>query len=89
MSTRETQPNTGAIFKNDRRTKDTHPQATGSANVVCPHCNAGTDYFVDAFTNDGNNGKWQRLKFKAKDKQQGAPAKTQHVGGDDDGGVPF
>jgi hypothetical protein len=87
----EPKPNTGALFKNDRKTKETHPQATGNATVVCPHCNWASDYFMDGYTNDGPNGKWQRLKFKAKDKQgaQGAAAQAQHVGKPEDDDIPF
>lgn len=82
------QPNTGALFKNDRRTKDTHPHATGSVLIECPHCLRRTDYFADGYTNDGDKGKWQRLKFKVKEKQSGdATAKAQPVGDDDE--IPF
>lgn len=90
--------NTGALFKNERATSDTHPQATGSATID------GVEYFVDAWTNQDRNGnRYQSLKFKRKDKQQtGKPAARQerstsydrddartHGGRDLDDDIPF
>lgn len=55
---------TGALFKNEKREKDTHPHATGSALID------GVEYWVSAWTKDGVNGKYQSLAFKKKDKQE-------------------
>lgn len=70
----EPKPNTGALFKNDRKTEDKHPGATGNLLVECPHCQSLIDLFLDAWTNTIENGqrageKMQKLKVKAKDKQ--------------------
>lgn len=60
----ELKPDTGSLFKNDRKTTDQHPGATGSALI------GGVAYFVDAWTNTKPDGsKYQALKFKRKDKQ--------------------
>lgn len=60
----EAKPNTGSLFKNDKRTKDTQAHATGSALID------GVEYFVDAWTNiDKKGDRYQSLKFKRKDKQ--------------------
>lgn len=69
----EPKDNTGSLFKNDRREKDTHAHARGSALID------GVEYFVDAWTNTDRNGnKYQSLKFKRKDKQgQSAPASSE------------
>lgn len=62
----EIKENTGSLFKNDRREKDTHAHARGSALI------GGVEYWVDAWTNTTNSGdKYQSLKFKRKDAQQG------------------
>jgi hypothetical protein len=34
----EQKPNTGALFPNDKRTKEESPQYTGKCNIECPHC---------------------------------------------------
>lgn len=60
----EQKPDSGSLFKNDRREKDTHPHAKGTALI------GGVEYWVDAWTNEANNGtKYQSLKFKPKDAQ--------------------
>lgn len=60
----EPKDNSGSLFKNDRREKDTHAHARGSALID------GVEYYVDAWTNTDKNGnKYQSLKFKRKDAQ--------------------
>ncbi len=64
----EQKDNSGSLFKNDRREKDTHANAKGSAVIE------GVAYFVDAWTNTAQDGsKYQSLKFKRKDVQGTAP----------------
>ncbi len=64
----EMRPDTGSLFKNEHREKDTHAHAKGTALV------GGVEYWVDAWTNTANDGsKYQSLKFKPKD---AARAKT-------------
>lgn len=59
--TYEQKPDTGSLFKNDRREKETHPHATGSALID------GVEYWVNAWTNEASDGrKYQSLKFKRK-----------------------
>ena len=55
--------NSGSLFKNDRREKDTHPHATGTALI------GGVEYWVSAWTKDGKKGKWQSLSFKPKEER--------------------
>ena len=58
-------PNSGSLFKNDQREKDTHPHAKGSALID------GVEYWVSAWTNQKDNGeKWQSLKFSRKDENK-------------------
>ena len=56
----EQRDNSGALFKNTRREKETHPNLNG-------HCLIdGVAYFVDAWTKEGEKGKWISLSFKRK-----------------------
>lgn len=50
----------GSLFKNDKREKDTHPHATGTAMI------GGVEYWVSAWTKEGAKGKFQSLAFKPK-----------------------
>lgn len=67
----EQRDNTGSLFKNDKREKESHANARGSAKID------GVDYWVDAWTKKDKNGNpWQSLSFKRKDaKAASAPAK--------------
>jgi hypothetical protein len=54
----------GSLFKNDKREKDTHPHATGTALID------GVEYWVSAWTKEGAKGKFQSLAFKPKDERR-------------------
>jgi len=91
----EQKDNEGALFRNDRRETDSHPNARGSATIVCS-CGARTAYWVSAWTNTVRQGeregdRYQSLKFKAKDDQparraQSAPPPATPEEDDD---IPF
>jgi uncharacterized protein (DUF736 family) len=56
--------NRGALFKNNRKEKDTQPDYTGSLNV------GGVDHFLDAWLKTDKNGnKFMSVSVKRKDKQ--------------------
>ena len=62
----EQKDNTGSLFKNDRREKDSHPHAKGSAMID------GVEYWVSAWTKEGQKGRWQSLSFQRKDEKPAA-----------------
>jgi len=64
----------GSLFKNNKKEKDTHPNMTGSALI------GGVEYWISAWTKEGEKGRWQSLAFKPKDKK--AKANT-------DSDIPF
>ena len=69
MSTFQHKPDSGSLFRNDKREKETHANARGSALID------GVEWYVDAWTNTDKAGnKYQALKFKRKD---AAPAPAQ------------
>lgn len=59
----EQRDNSGTLFRNDKREKDTHPNATGTALID------GVLYEVSAWTKDGRGGKFQSLSFKRKEQR--------------------
>ena len=75
----EQKPDTGSLFKNERKTTDQHPSMTGSCLID------GVAYFVDSWTNEVQSGekkgqRYQSLKFKRKDKQADeTPSRAQQV----------
>lgn len=52
--------NSGALFKNTRRTQNNHPNMTGKCVI------AGVEYWISAWTKPGKNGNdpWFSLAFK-------------------------
>jgi hypothetical protein len=75
--------NSGTLFKNDKREKETHPNAKGSALID------GTEYWVSAWTKEGKAGKFQSLSFERKDAKQAKAAPTRPSRRDDPEEVPF
>ena len=70
----EQRDNSGVLFKNENREKDTHPNARGKAMIE------GVMYYVDAWTKDGAKGKFQSLSFKKIEQQAEAPKKPTASG---------
>lgn len=81
----EQKPDTGSLFKNDRREKDSQPHAKGSALI------GGVEYWVSAWTNEAKSGeKYQSLKFERKTGQdgRGEPKRGYDDEPDDAGSMP-
>ncbi len=71
----------GSLFRNDKKTSDSHPNAKGSAMID------GVEYWVSAWTKRDKNGNpWQSLAFTRKDSSLPA-APTPET--DDDDILPF
>ena len=61
MSKFEQRDNSGTLWKNDHRESEKHPNAKGSALID------GVEYWVSAWTKEGQKGKFQSLSFERKD----------------------
>ena len=61
----EQKDNSGSIFVNDRKEKDTHPDRSGTARIN------GVDYWVSGWLKQDKNGKpYMSMSFKPKDANQ-------------------
>ena len=58
MSKMEKKDNTGALFTNNKREKETHPHYNGKATIN------GTEYYVSSWVKEGKTGKFLSLSFK-------------------------
>ncbi len=82
--TYETKPDTGSLFRNDKKETDSHPLYKGSALI------GGVEYWMDSWLNESSSGiKYLSLKFKAKEarQEQRDPLPQAATNLDDD--VPF
>ncbi len=56
--------NRGALFKNDRKDSDKHPDYSGNVNV------GGIEYWLSAWIKEGKKGKFMSLSVKPKEEQR-------------------
>lgn len=53
--------NSGALYVNDKKEKDSHPDRNGSALI------GGVEYWVSGWIKEGKSGKFMSLAFRPKD----------------------
>ena len=63
--------NTGSLWPNERREKDTHPNTTGSANID------GVEYWVSGWTKEKNGKKFISMSYKRKDEKPAAQPRSE------------
>lgn len=61
----------GILFKNDRKEKDTHPDYQGSATID------GIEYWMSSWIKKGDRGSFMTFSFKPKDEQKHQPQRQQ------------
>lgn len=59
----EQKDNSGSLFKNDRKEKETHPDRTGTALID------GVAYYVSGWIKQGAKGQFLSLAFKRKEEK--------------------
>lgn len=68
----ETKDNTGSLFRNNRKEKDSHPDYNGSVRIE------GRDMWIAAWLKEAKDGsKYMSLAFKRKDGTDARPDKAQ------------
>ena len=77
----EQKPNTGSVFKNDRKESDKHPDIKGSALID------GTEYWVAGWRKESERGNWYSLAFTPKDEKKPAAKSVKQT--DEDSDIPW
>ena len=83
MSEQYDNTNSGALFRNDKKTTDKHPDYRGSLNVQ------GVEYWLSSWLKTARDGrKYMSLSVTPKE-QQTAPAPFPQSAPEPEGDVPF
>jgi uncharacterized protein (DUF736 family) len=76
--------NRGALFKNNDKTEETHPDYRGRLNVD------GVDLWLSAWLKTSKNGmKYMSLSVKPKDAKSARPKESARTDFDDSHSIPF
>lgn len=70
----EAKNNTGTLFKNDRKEKESHPDYTGSIVVD------DVDHWVNAWIKTGKKGKYMSLSVKPKNQHERPTRREEPAG---------
>jgi hypothetical protein len=81
MSTYQHKPNTGSLFKNDKKTDPKHPDSRGTALID------GKLYRISGWTKDGKGSKFSSLVFQLDTEKPQTSAPTTSASSDD--GLPW
>ena len=74
----EQRDNSGVLFSNDKREKESHPNYKGNIMVD------GKSYWISGWIKEGKNGKFMGLAVSPKEEQAEQPAKAKPKSGFDD-----
>jgi len=76
MSERE-YPNSGILFRDDRKQNDNDRDARGSGDMSCPRCHHRFQFWISGWIKEGRKGRFTSLAFKAKDADHRTVADSQ------------
>jgi len=79
----EKKEGSGALFKNNDRQKDTHPEYRGDILIN------GEEYWLSAWVKEGNRGKFFSLAAKKKEERSGTAVKRNPGKQEEDPEIPF
>ena len=88
MSKYEQRDNSGSLFKNERKEKETHADYRGECLID------GVAYYMDAWLKKADSGRtWMSFSFKPKEQRQPPKPRPKderyRAGAQDDSDIPF
>ena len=76
-------PNSGSLFKNDKKKTDKHPDYTGHGEI------GGDEYWFSAWIKEGKKGKFMSLSFTPKEQQAESHGEALYGESQDGLDIPF
>ena len=82
--------NSGALYRNDQKNQQNHPDHRGMATVQCPCCQAKTDFWLSAWIKTAGpqsknpGSKFFSMAYTPKDQQAPAPTRGKQYDNSDD-----
>jgi hypothetical protein len=77
MSNERDYPNSGILFRDDKKQSDRDRDYKGTGDIDCPHCGGRLQFWISGWIKQGRKGKFISFSFKAKEEstaRQAAPA---------------
>jgi hypothetical protein len=74
----EQKPNSGTLWVNDRKEKETHPDRKGDGLIHCPHCSHNFEVWLSGWIRTKKDGgKFLSMSIKSKEDPGAAPAQKE------------
>lgn len=74
-------PNSGAVWKNQRKKTAAHPDYTGQGVLKCPHCQKQIELWLSSWVKNSRVGLFLSVAFTPKDPAVGpTPAERATIG---------
>ena len=71
-------PNSGALFRNDDKKTENHPDFGGSLDAVtCPHCHQESDYWLSGWIKTAKSTGRRFFSLSVKPKEQAQPKQSK------------
>jgi hypothetical protein len=70
MSNDKDWPNSGIMFRDDRKRNDRDRDYKGSADITCPDCGSRFQMWISGWIKQGRRGKFLSLSFLAKNQDR-------------------
>jgi hypothetical protein len=70
MANEREYPNSGILFRNDRKDSPKHPDYRGDGEITCEHCGCSSSWWLSGWVKEGRKGKFLSLCFRSKQSQQ-------------------
>lgn len=80
-------PNSGVLFRNDRKTEANHPDYNGSGRITIN--GQEHEFWISAWLKESQKGKFFSFAFKPKEQQQQPRQQTSYSAPEPSNDVPF